>query len=242
VVHLAGAGIGARPWTGSYKAKILRSRVDGTRLLAETLQRLERPPSVFASASAIGFYGDRGESILTEESGPGLGFRAQVCRRWEAATTAAAEAGIRVAHLRFGNVLGDGGGLLRPLLPAARLGVSMQFGGGDQFLSWVGLDDAVASVLTVLENESLAGGVNITSPKPVRNQEFAEELAKALGRRPVIRVPERVLLLAAGRERAREVLLSSQRGMPQKLLSAGFCFEAPDIRDALRAATRDVGG
>lgn len=236
VVHLAGAGIGARPWTRRYKEAILRSRVGGTRLMAETVVHLSRPPGVFLSASAIGFYGDRGEEVLTEKSGSGTGFRADVCRQWEAATGAASDAGIRVAHLRFGNVLDGGGGLLGPLLPAARLGVSMQFGDGRQFLSWVSRQDAVSAVLKVVEDSSLGGGVNVTSPHPVRNLEFAEELAKALGRAPVVRIPEPLLRIGAGRERSKEVLLSSQRAVPAKLLDAGFEFRYPGLADALRTA------
>jgi len=243
VVHLAGAGIGMRRWTRSYKEKILRSRVDGTRLLSETLAGLDRPPKVLLSASAIGWYGDRGDELLTEESGPGTGFRAEVCRQWEAATSAVETAGIRVVHLRFGIVLGNGGGLLPVLTILARLGVGTRLGSGRQFVSWISLADAVGAVIHLFGAGRVSGPVNVTSPAPVTNREFAKFLAQAAGRLRMGWAPARLLRLVAGKERAEEVLLSSQRAVSGKLVDSGYEFEHPDLLPALQApATSGPGG
>jgi uncharacterized protein (TIGR01777 family) len=234
VVHLAGAGIGVRPWTRSYKEKILRSRVDGTRLISETLAGLDRPPKVLLSASAIGWYGDRGDEVLTEDSPPGTGFRAGVCREWEAATSAAEMAGIRVVRLRFGIVLGTGGGLLKVLMMPARLGLGTRLGSGRQFVSWISLADAVGAVMHLLAAGGASGPVNVTSPEPVTNREFAAALSRALGRPRIGWAPAWLLKLVAGKERANEVLLSSQRAVPQKLLESGYDFVDPEIGPTLR--------
>lgn len=233
LVHLAGAGIGVRPWTRSYKEKILRSRVDGTRLISETLAGLDRPPRVLLSASAIGWYGDRADEVLTEESRPGTGFRAEVCRQWEAATAAAEAAGIRVVHLRFGIVLGAGG-LLAILRIPARLGLGTRLGRGDQFISWVSLEDAVGAVVQVLGSDRCSGPVNVTSPEPVTNREFAAALSQTLGRPGIGWAPGWFLKRVAGTERAEEVLLSSQRAVPQKLLESGYDFVDPELSTTLR--------
>ncbi len=233
-VHLAGAGIGMRPWTRRYKEKILRSRVDGTRLIAETLAGLDRPPEVLLSASAIGWYGDRGDEVLTEDSPPGTGFRAEVCRAWEAATSAAEKAGIRVVHLRFGIVLGAGGGLLPVLRVPARLGLGSRLGSGRQFMSWISLADSVGAVGHLLAADRVSGPVNVTSPEPVTNREFAATLSQALGKPTIGWAPGWFLKLVAGKERANEVLLSSQRSVPEKLLESGYDFVDPELRRTLR--------
>lgn len=233
VVHLAGAGVGEHRWTRSYKETIRRSRVEGTRLIVETLTHLAIPPGVLVSASAIGWYGDRGDEVLTEESAPGEGFRAEVCREWEAATAPAASAGIRVAKMRFGIVLGPGGGFLGPLMLPARLGLGVRFGDGSQFLSWITCQDTVAAILKTIEDETLSGAVNTTSPNPVRNKEFARELSRTLGRPALGHLPTVALEIAAGKRLAREVLLSSQRAVPNKLLAAGFAFQHTEIGDGL---------
>lgn len=238
VVHLAGAGIGVRPWTRSYKEKILRSRVDGTRLISETLAGRERPPKVLLSASAIGWYGDRGDELLTEDSPPGTGFRAEVCRQWEAATEAAEAADIRVVHLRFGIVLGAGGGLLGVLTIPARLGLGTRLGNGSQFVSWVSLADAAGAVVHLLGADRVSGPVNVTSPEPVTNREFAAALSRALGRPRIGWAPAWLLKLAAGKERANEVLLSSQRAIPQKLLESGYDFVEPELSRSLETFLR----
>lgn len=210
VVHPAGAGIGMRPWTRGYKEKILRSRVNGTRLISETLAGLDRPPKVLLSASAIGWYGDRGDEVLTEDSSPGSGFRAGVCRQWEAATSAAETAGIRVVHLRFGIVLRPGEGCCR---------FCTRLGSGRQFVSWISQADAVGAVVHLLPADQVSSPINVTSPKPVTNREFAAALSQALGRRWA---PAWFLKLVAGKDRANEVLLSSQRAVPKKLMESGY--------------------
>ncbi len=233
VIHLAGAGIGLRPWTRRYKEKILRSRVDGTRLVAGTLAGLDQPPKVLLSASAIGFYGDRGDEVLTEASPPGKGFRSEVCRQWEAATVAAGLAGIRVVHLRFGIVLGAGGGLLPVLLIPARLGLGTRLGSGRQYVSWISLADAIGAVAHLIGEESVAGPINVTSPNPVTSREFARTLSVAVHRPRLGWAPAWFLRLVAGKERSQEVLLSSQRATPGKLLASGFAFEHEDLPSAL---------
>jgi hypothetical protein len=235
VVHLAGASIGVRPWTAGYKRTILRSRVQGTRLLARTLAGLARPPAVLVSASAIGWYGDRGDEVLDEASPAGEGFRALVCRRWEAQTEPAAAAGIRVVVTRFGIVLGAGGGLLPVLAAPARLGIGTRLGAGRHFVSWISLADAVGAVLFAVADAAVRGPVNVTAPEPVTNTAFAGALSRALGRPQIGWGPRWVVELLAGSERAREVLLSSQRVVPAKLLAAGFRFEHPGLEGALAA-------
>lgn len=236
VVHLAGASVGSRPWTRAYKEAILRSRVEGTRLLAGTLAGLRQPPPVLVSASAVGWYGDRGDEVLIEESPAGEGFRAAVCRQWEAETGPAAAAGIRVVRMRFGIVLGSSGGLLPVLLAPARLGIGTRLGDGRQFVSWISLEDAVRAVQRAVSDEGLSGAVNATSPNLVTNAQFADALSRAVHRPQMGWAPRWALELLAGRERAREVLLSSQRVLPAKLLRAGFAFEHPEIDGALAAA------
>jgi uncharacterized protein (TIGR01777 family) len=236
VVHLAGASVGARPWTRAYKEMILRSRVESTRLLAEALVRCRERPSVLVSASAIGWYGDRGDEVLTEESPGGEGFRADVCRAWEAEALAAAEAGARVVVVRLGIVLGRSGGLLPVLLVPARLGIGTRLGDGAQFVSWVSLEDAVRAILRAIADRSLDGPVNVTAPEPVTDQELAAALSRAVRRPRIGWAPRWALEVLAGRERAGEVLLSSQRVLPAKLLAAGFTFEHPHLDMALAAA------
>lgn len=236
VVHLAGASVGARPWTRSYKDLILRSRVEGTRLLARALAGLREPPAVLVSASAVGWYGDRGSEVLTEDSAGGEGFRAAVCRAWEAETELAAEAGVRVVTMRFGIVLGRGGGLLPFLLAPARLSIGTRLGDGGQFVSWISLEDAVRAILWAIADGSLRGPVNATAPEPVTNAELAVAVARAVRRPRIGWAPAWALDVLAGRERAREVLLSSQRALPAKLLAAGFTFEHPHVEAALGAA------
>ena len=238
VVHLAGASVGARPWTRAYKKAILCSRVEGTRLLSGTLAGLRQPPPVLVSASAIGWYGDRADEVLTEDSPAGEGFRAAVCRQWEAETAPAAAAGLRVVHMRFGIVLGRTGGLLPVLLVPARLGIGARLGDGSQFVSWISLEDAVRAVQWAVSEEGLRGAVNATSPNPVTNARFAAALSRAVRRPQVGWAPRWALELLSGRERAREVLLSSQRVLPAKLLRAGFAFEHPAIDGALAAVLR----
>jgi len=237
-VHLAGESIAAGRWTASRKARILESRVKGTQLLAESLAGLEAPPKVLVSASAVGYYGDRGEEALTEDSGSGSAFfLANVCRQWEAATEPAAGAGIRVVNLRFGVILASAGGALPRLLTPFRLGVGGRLGSGDQFMSWIALDDVVGAILHALTAETLQGPVNAVGPQAVTNREFTKTLGRILGRPTVFPMPGCAARLAFG-EMADELLLASQRVEPAKLLASGYRFRFPDLESALRHLLR----
>jgi hypothetical protein len=234
VVHLAGAGIGDRRWTEARKREIVRSRTDGTGLLARTLAGLARPPDVFVVGSATGFYGDGGDRPLTEDAPAGDGFRAEVCIAWEAAAAPAVEAGIRTVLLRTANVLTPDGGLLPFLLTPFKLGLGARFGDGSQWFPWITLDDEVAAIRHVIADASLDGPVNAAAPQAVTNRDFTKALGRALGRPTPWFAPAPVLGVIAGRERAREALLSSAKVVPAKLEAAGFAFGDPDLEPALR--------
>lgn len=232
VIHLAGEPIPGR-WTPKKKARILESRFKGTRLLAEALSHLAQPPPVFVCASAIGYYGDRGEEILREESPSGGGFLAQVCREWEAATEPAAKKGIRVVSLRIGIVLGKEGGALAQMLLPFRLGLGGRIGSGSQYMSWIALDDLVGAVQQILVTPSLTGPVNAVSPNPVRNAEFTRTLGKVLARPAIFPLPAFVVRLVFG-QMGEEALLGSQRVEPVRLKASGYAFRFPDLQGALR--------
>ncbi len=233
VVHLAGEDIASGSWTGAKKARIRESRVNGTSLLAQTLARLSRRPAVLASASAVGYYGDRGDEVLTEDSPAGSGFLASVCRDWERATAAAAEAGIRVLHLRFGVVLSPSGGALARMLGPFRKGMGGPIGGGRQFVSWIAMDDAISAILHGLSTAALSGAVNVSSPSPVTQAEFSGALGRVLHRPTLLSVPAFGVRLMFG-EMAGETLLASQRLMPTRLLATGYRFRWPELEPALR--------
>lgn len=241
VVHLAGAGVGDRRWTSDYKRVILSSRVQGTATLATALSQLAVPPSVMVSASAVGYYGVRGDEVLTETSGCGTGFLADVCAQWEAATAPAASAGIRVVTLRTGVVLSAAGGALKKQLLPFRLGLGARLGRGDQQFSWITRRDAVAAISLLLNSASLSGPFNLSSPEPVTNAVFTKALGRALRRPAVLVVPESVLRIALGKEMAAEFLLASQRALPERLLSAGFAFADGALPGALEIALQDRG-
>lgn len=241
VVHLAGENIARSRWTPEVKERIHTSRVRGTRVLSEALARLPERPQVLVSASAVGYYGNRGDEVLTEESGPGQDFLAQVCREWEAATAAASEAGIRAVIPRFGAVLSPTGGALERILPLFRKGIGGRIGSGRQYMSWVAIDDALGVIQKALEDEDLAGPVNATSPNPVTNEEFTRSLSRVLGRPALFSVPASALRLAVG-EMADVVLLASQRVVPTRLQAAGFTFRYPDLEGALRHVLGREGG
>jgi uncharacterized protein (TIGR01777 family) len=235
VVHLAGESIASGPWTRAKKVRIRDSRVASARLLVEHLQRESHPPAVFLSASAVGYYGDRGDEELTEESPPGNGFLPDVCREWEAAAAPLAERGIRTAMLRFGVILSaDGGALARLLLPF-RWGLGGVIGTGRQYMSWVSLTDAVGAIRHVLATEGLRGPVNVTAPTPVTNREFTETLGRILGRPTIVPVPAVALRLFLG-EMAEELLLSGARAVPAALLRSGFNPRFPTLAGALERA------
>jgi hypothetical protein len=238
-VHLAGAGVGDRRWSPSYKQLILSSRVDGTTTLAEALAHLAVPPSVMVSASAVGYYGTWGDELLSEDAARGTGFLADVCAQWESATTAAASAGIRVVTLRTGVVLSGAGGALKKQLPLFRLGLGARLGRGSQQLSWITRRDAVAAISFLLDDGTQSGSFNLTAPAPVSNAKFTKELGHALHRPARLIVPEKLIRLALGDEMATEFLLASQRAVPQRLLAAGFAFADPALPEALVTALAD---
>jgi uncharacterized protein (TIGR01777 family) len=232
VVHLAGETIVGR-WTAQKKARILESRAQGTRLLSESLVQRTNPPKVFASASAIGFYGDRGDEIVNESSPPGSLFLSEVSTAWEAATEPAARAGIRVVKLRFGVVLsGEGGGLAEMLLPF-KMGAGGRLGSGRQYMSWVALDDVLGAVRHVLLSEALRGPVNVVAPNPVTNLEFTQTLGRVLRRPTIFPVPGFAVRLVFG-EMADNLLLASARVEPSRLLATGYQFQFPRLEAALR--------
>lgn len=232
VVHLAGAPIADRRWSDKYKAQILNSRTSTTALLANAIAQAEQPPSVFLSGSAIGFYGDRSDEVLSEVSTAGEGFLADVVRAWEQAARGAS--GItRLAFLRTGVVLSADGGALAAQLPFFRLGIGGRIGNGLQWLSWISIQDMVQAIIWLLENE-LSGPVNLTAPNPVTNTEFTQTLGRVLSRPTVIPIPKLVLWVRAGRELTQQMLYASQRVEPSSLLASGFQFRHPDLEPALR--------
>ena len=232
VIHLAGENVFGR-WSPAKKQRIRDSRVNGTRLISDTLAGLTRRPSVLLAASAIGYYGDRGEEAVAEGSTPGGDFLAHVARGWEAATASSNKAGIRVANLRFGVVLAPKSGALAKMLPAFRVGLGGPVGSGNQYLSWIALDDVINAILHVLARADLAGPVNITAPAPVTNREFAKTLGKVLGRPAVVMVPAFALRMAFGADGA-AMLQSGQRVLPSRLLESGFRFRYDTLEAALR--------
>jgi uncharacterized protein len=236
VVHLAGKTIAGR-WTEQFKREVLESRVHGTQTLASAVAESFSStgnPRVFISASGIGYYGDRGDELLTEESAAGTGFLAEVSRQWEAATAPAGDAGVRVVCLRIGVVLAPGGGALKPMLPPFKFGLGGRTGSGRQYWSWIALDDVIGAVLLALGNENLHGPVNAVAPNPVRNEEFVHALGKALRRPTIVPLPEFVVRLMLG-EMGQELLLTSARVAPQKLQEAGYRFLYEDLGAALQA-------
>ena len=234
VVHLAGEGIGDHRWSDEHKRRVLDSRVKGTTLVAETMAALDPRPSVLVSASAIGYYGDRGDERLTEESPPGEGFLADVVRQWEGATGAAEAAGIRVAHIRTGLVLARSGGALAPMLPLFRFGLGGRLGSGRQWWSWISLTDEVAAIRFLLDRD-VAGPVNLTGPEPVTNAKLTKVLGRVLHRPAVVPVPRFGPALVLGREAAEEMVFASQRALPAVLQREGFSFAHPTLEPALRA-------
>jgi uncharacterized protein (TIGR01777 family) len=231
VVHLAGARIDVR-WTRACRLAIRESRVQSTRLLSRVMSGLPRKPAVFVCGSAVGYYGDRGDEELTEESAPGAGFLAAVVREWEEAAREASVAGIRVVNIRTGVVLSGKGGMLRRLLLPFRFGLGGPIGGGDQWMSWVGLHDHVRAVRLVLASD-ISGPVNVVAPNPVTNRIFVQALGRALSRPAFIPLPALALRIAYG-QMAQETILASQRALPGRLSRAGFVFETPEVEGALR--------
>ena len=233
VVHLAGESIAEGRWTEEKKRRILESRQKGTRLLAEKVAELSDPPSVMVSVSATGYYGNRGNELLTEESEPGDLFLSKVCREWEAAAEPAREAGVRVVHPRFGIVLTTEGGALGTTLPIFKLGGGGKIGSGKQYWSWVSLDDVIGAIVHALETDNLSGPVNVVTPGPPTNSEYTRVLGKVLNRPTLFTVPAPAARVMLG-EIADELLLASARVEPVRLQETGYSFRHPELEATLR--------
>jgi uncharacterized protein (TIGR01777 family) len=234
VVNLGGEGIGDHRWTEVQKRRIRDSRVTGTTVLAEAMAALEPRPSVLLNASAVGYYGDRGDEVLTEASGPGTGFLSEVVQAWEGATRPAAAAGIRTACFRTGIVLAADGGALAKQLPLFRFGLGGRLGSGTQWLPWIALEDEVGAIVHLLTAD-VEGPVNLAAPDPVTNATFTEVLGRVLGRPSFLAVPAFGPRLLLGRELADELLFSSARMVPEKLRASGYQFALPELEGALRS-------
>jgi uncharacterized protein (TIGR01777 family) len=228
VVHLAGEPVGQR-WTADVKRKILESRRDGTRKLVAALQA--SPPNVLVSASAVGYYGNRGDEILTEQSRRGEGFLADVAQVWEEEALKAADFGVRVVILRIGIVLGRGGGALQKMLPPFKLGLGAQLGDGKQWMPWIHLDDLVELILFVIREKTLRGAINATSPNPITNAQFTKALAESLHRPAFLRAPAFALKALMGEMAS--AAFDSERVIPETALASGFEFGYPDVHGAL---------
>lgn len=233
IINLAGENLAGGRWTDDLKRKIRDSRVNGTHLLSEAIAKLPQKPRVFACASATGIYGDRDDETLDEQSESGGGFLAGVCREWEKATEPAVKAGTRVVNLRLGPILAREGGMLAKLLTPFKMGMGGKVGSGKQFISWVGLDDAVNAIKFAIEDESIRGPLNIVSPNPVTNEEFTKTLGHVLNRPTALAMPAFAARLAFG-EMADEMLLASQKVLPKRLTTAKFQFTYPELEGALR--------
>jgi uncharacterized protein (TIGR01777 family) len=236
-VHLAGESIAEGRWTEEKKRRILESRRKGTRLLAQTVAGLAEPPSVMVSVSATGYYGDRGNELLTEESEPGDLFLSEVCREWEAAADLARRAGVRVVHPRIGIVLSTEGGALGTTLPIFKLGGGGKIGSGRQYWSWISLEDVIGAIVHALDNDDLGGPVNVVTPDPPTNAEYTKVLGKVLSRPTFFTVPAPAARLGLG-EIADELLLASARVEPVRLQETGYSFRHPDLEATLRYLLR----
>ena len=234
-IHLSGANVASRRWTSAFKREMTASRVGSTRVLAEALARLKRPPKVLIAASATGIYGNRGDALLDENSPAGSGFFPELCTAWELAAKPASDAGIRVVHLRLGVVIGAAGGLMGRMVPLFRLGLGGPLGDGRQWMSWISERDVVSAALMALDDGKIQGVVNTVAPEPVTNADFTRELARAVHRAAPIPAPAFALRLAFG-EMADEALLASTRVIPKRLIEAGFRFEYPTLPEAFRGA------
>jgi len=233
VVHLAGESIASGRWTEEKKRKIRESRVKGTELLSSALARLSQPPSTFISASAIGFYGNRGDELLTEESAPGDGFLPEVCVAWEKATGQSEAKGIRTIHPRFGIILDEKGGALERMLTPFRMGVGGKVGNGKQWMSWIALEDVINALRFLIDEPGSEGPVNFTAPRPVTNADFTEALGSVLSRPTLFSVPAFAARLAFG-EMADELLLSSAKVESERLKGSGYQFKHPELSSALK--------
>lgn len=236
VIHLAGKNVATR-WTAEAKKELYESRVAGTKTISDAAAesfRRTRKPSVLISASAIGYYGVRGDEVLTEESAPGTGFLHDICVAWEAAAQSAKDAGVRVVHPRIGVVLSKHGGALAKMLPIFKLGGGGKLGNGRQWWSWIAIDDIVGAILFALKDPQLSGPVNFVGPNPVTNAEFTKILGQVMHRPTVFTVPRLALHVAMGKEAAEETALASERVLPKRLTEYGYQFAHADLRAALQ--------
>lgn len=233
ILHLGGENIAEGRWTDEKKRKIRDSRVNGTLLLSKAIAGAKAKPRVFLCASATGFYGDRDDELLDEDSEAGSGFLAGVCRDWEKATEPAANAGVRVVNLRFGPILAREGGMLGKMLTPFKMGMGGKIGSGKQYISWVGIDDVIGALELAIDNEAIKGPLNVVSPNPVSNEEFTRTLGEVLSRPTVMSMPAFAARLAFG-EMADEMLLVSQRVVPRKLLKLEYEFKYPRLESALK--------
>jgi uncharacterized protein (TIGR01777 family) len=238
VVHLAGEGIGEKKWTPEQKQKIRESRVRGTSVLAAAVASREEKPKVFVSASAIGYYGDRADELLTENSKPGDDFLAEVCTAWEAETQPASDAGVRTINIRTGIVLARHGGVLQRMLLPFRLGLGGKQGSGKQWMSWISLGDHITAIRAIIDNEQYRGPVNLVAPNAVTNAEFAHTLAGVLHRPSFLPTPLAPLKVRYGSELVETLLLVSQRVLPNQLEAHGFAFRQAQLEPALAAILR----
>jgi uncharacterized protein len=236
-IHLSGANLAGHSWTQSYKQELALSRVRTTRVLSEALAVLRQKPKVLISASAVGYYGNRNDELLTEASRQGNGFLAELCRDWEKATEPAEAAGIRVIHLRLGVVLGPGAGVVGKLLPIFRRGLGGRLGSGRQWMSWVSLSDVISAIFFLTQDCALSGPVNMVAPNPVTNAEFTRVMGHLLQRPAALPVPSFLLQLVFG-EMAKETMLASTRAIPERLQAAGFQFQHEWIEEGLQSALR----
>jgi uncharacterized protein len=234
IIHLAGAGIGDARWTEARKGTLRGSRADSTRILVDAISKLRRRPRVLLAASATGYYGDRGDEVLTEASAGGSGFLAALARDWESEGLKAEALGVRTVLLRFGMILSSRGGALPRIVPPFKFGLAGRLGNGRQWMSWIALDDVLGVIRALLADEQFSGPVNVVSPNPVRNAEFTRLLAGTLHRPAIFPAPALALRLALG-EMAGELLLASQRAVPQKLVAAGYVFRFPELAQALKS-------
>jgi uncharacterized protein len=232
VVHLAGEPIAEGRWTDEKKKRIRESRVKGTKLLSDALANLTQPPKTLLSASAIGYYGDRDDEVLTETSAPGNDFLSEVCVEWEQATSHATTMGIRVVNTRFGIILAKEGGALKKMLPPFRMGIGGRIGSGKQWMSWIALDDVIGALKFALTNDTLSGPVNFVAPNAVRNAEFTKTLGNVLSRPTIFPIPAFGVRFAFG-EMADALLLSSQRAEPKELKESGYQFQYSQLAPAL---------
>jgi len=236
-IHLSGASIAGHRWTPAYKQEMANSRIASTRILSEVLAHLKSPPKALIVSSAIGFYGDRGDDILDESSPIGSGFFPELCQDWESASLPAAQAGIRVVHLRLGMIIGPNGGAMARLAPLFRLGLGGPLGNGRRWMSWISEADAVGAAIFALHIQTLSGPVNAVAPNPVTNAAFTRALGRAVHRPAILPAPAFALRLAFG-QMADEALLASTRVLPTRLLGAGFQFQYPTLPEAFACALK----